>query len=74
MWGWSHVLVGGSKSSRVCDAAGGEGDVAGWSSLLLVTTMVGFCCHCLAAEGKVGLCVAERVKGEQKGVKICLAS
>ncbi|KAJ6975867.1 hypothetical protein NC653_031635 [Populus alba x Populus x berolinensis] len=47
---------------------------AGWSSLLLVTAMVDFCCRCLAVGGKAGLCVAERVKGEQKGVKICLAS
>jgi hypothetical protein len=48
--------------------------VARWSSLLLVAAVVGFCCRRLAIEGKVGLCAAERGKGEQKGVKICLAS
>ncbi|KAJ6884945.1 hypothetical protein NC652_031826 [Populus alba x Populus x berolinensis] len=60
---WKETLLFGERAV-----------VAGWSSLLLVTVVVGFCCHCLAAKGKVGLCIAERVKGEQKGVKICLAS
>jgi len=31
--------------------------------------VVGFCYRCPAAEGKVGMCAAQRGKGEQEGRK-----
>ena len=69
------MSVGGNESSHVCDAAAGKETLllgerviaARWSSLLLVAAVVGFYCRCLAAEGKAGLCVVERGKGEQRG-------